>query len=171
VGEHKVPAGFEKRAPARGAWTTCWALDFILAGVSGTTTLFLSGVVLMMFAHKHEGYAVERLTPWAATTAVALAAITAVLTLSLGSGGRSVGHAVAELRVDGPGRVIAPSWRRVWRAVLIVVPFVVLAPRSFVAAVALVGLLWAVSAVRTDRRGPYEWASGLTDYSVELVRR
>jgi hypothetical protein len=168
-----LPPGFEKRAPTPSAWATCWAVDLVLAAVFAGGATLAVGLAMAMFAHE-DGAAVAgvaRIQPWAATVTVATGVLVAVCTLGLGSGGRSMGHAFAELRAEGPdGRPAAPS-RRLVRALVLVLPFVLLAWWSVVGAAALTGLLWSVSLARPDRRGPAEWLSGVRDYSVELVRR
>jgi hypothetical protein len=167
-----LPPGFEKRAPTRSAWATCWAVDLVLAAIFAGGATLVFGLAMAMFAHEDDDAVggVARIQPWAATLTVVVGTVVAVCTLALGSGGRSMGHAFAELRADGPGGRPASVSRRLVRALVVVLPFVLLAWWSVFGAAALVALLWSVSWARPDRRGPPEWLSGVRDYSIELVR-
>ena len=169
VEDHVVPHGFVKAPPSRPAILTCWLVDVVLAGALGFGAVIVSVFLLAPFGpHRAGGSGLHQLRPWATLVAIGAGVVAATLIMSLGAGGRSAGHALAELRVDGPGGHAAGPGRRLARSALIVATFCALAWWNVIAAAAVVVALWLPTLIRPDRRGPYELASGLVDYAVEL---
>jgi hypothetical protein len=180
-----VPAGFEKRPARRGSYAACWLVDGALGLVLGFVTGVLASLVLVPFAVRHHVDGTEaQLSTWAVVVAVGAGCATAVCCMAFGTGGRSMGHAVAELRVGRQARasrsavlgrervddlVLVPAGP-VRRAVRAAAPLVVLMAVGHVAValgLAVAVLLWLPSLLRADRRGPYERIAGVADVTLE----
>jgi hypothetical protein len=173
AGRHTLPNGFEKVRPGRAALATCWAVDLVLALSLGSATVIITGLAMSPFnAHHYNRFGLSPIgvmRPWVVAFTISAGAAVAVASMTLGKGGRSMGHAFAELRIDGPGGLRAAVGRRLSRGVLVVAVFGALASWSVVVALLVVLALWLPSLVTQDRRGPFEWVTGLTDYAVAPV--
>jgi hypothetical protein len=104
--------------------------------------------------------------------------------MAFGTGGRSMGHAVAELRVGRQVRarrsavlgrervddlVLVPAGplRRAVRAAAPIAVLVSVGHWALALGLAVAVLLWVPSLLRADRRGPYERIAGIADVTLE----
>ena len=182
-----VPAGFEKRPAGRGSYVACWLVDVGFGLVLGFVTWVLVSLALVPFGVRHHLDGTEaELSTWAVVVAVGAGSLTAVCCMAFGTGGRSMGHTVAELRIGRQRRaahsavldrervddlVLVPaSWvRRAVRAAAPVVVLVGLGRLALGLGLAVAVLLWLPSLLRADRRGPYERIAGIADITLEPV--
>jgi hypothetical protein len=180
-----VPAGFEKRPARRGSYVACWLVDVAFGLVLGFVTWVLVSLALVPFGVRHHLDGTEaELSTWAVALAVGAGCVAAVCCMAFGTGGRSMGHAVAELRIGRQRRVAASAAldrERVDDLVLVPASPARRAVRAAAPVVVLLGvgrmtlglglvvavLLWLPSLLRADRRGPYERIAGIADVTLE----
>jgi hypothetical protein len=178
-----LPPGFELRPAERGALATCWLVDLGMALIMGLSAAFATAVALSLVAVRPGGPTGHgELAPWAVVASIGLGCAAAVSCLAFGTGGRSVGHQVAELRVASVLPAVPDAFaaevamaaagpvRRAVRGAAPVAVFVALAWRSVPLAAAVAVVLWLPSLLRANRRGPYELIAGVADVSLEPMR-
>src|SRR4051812_48422433 len=99
-----VPPGFVKRPADRASFATCSFVDAAMGLVVGIGVTVAVAVLLSPFSvHPGGPTGAGEMSAWGVAMAVGAGSFGAVCCMAFGTGGRSVGHMVAEIRVGRAG--------------------------------------------------------------------